>query len=61
MVTKNNLLFIFSHLFISFKELIFIIIPQYIYEYDISYYTIMSFIFQNIFFVELFYTLVRYF
>ena len=61
MVTKNNLLFIFSHLFISFKELIFIIIPQYIYEYDISYYTIMSFIFQNNVFVELFYTLVRYF
>ena len=42
MVTKNNFLFILSHLFISSIEVLFVIFPQYVYSYDISYYLIMS-------------------
>ena len=44
---KKKLLFISGRFFISSIELIFIIITQYLYACDISYYPIMSFIFQH--------------
>ena len=59
MVVKNNLSSIFSNLFISSIELIFMIITQYSYTCDISYYPIMQFILQHkSIFVEQIYALV---
>ena len=46
---EKQLLFIFSHFFISYIELLFIISPQYIYACDISYYPTMSLILQPLF------------
>ena len=57
---NNNLFFIFSNLFNSSIELLFIIVTLYVYACDICYYSIMSSILQHLFFlVSLFYTLVR--
>ena len=49
MVMKIKILFIFSHLFISYKGLLFIISPQYVYACDMSHYLIMSSILQPLF------------
>ena len=55
---EEQFLLILSHLLISSIELFYIFFPQYLYACDISYYLIISFIFNLYLLISIFYSLV---